>query len=475
MVTLSPYPQLPSMVESTAKKTTEKVPVKLKECYIKAGQAHIFKWIDELDTEQLAKFLKQLESIDIEQVMIDFKKAKESATEMTGRVQPSPLKTEDMIMGSCEEFRDAGLKAIKEGTVAVLTLAGGQGTRLGSSDPKGCYNIGLPSGMSLFELQATRLKSLLKLAKADKLPWYIMTSEATHKKTIEFFKKHDYFGLPMDTIKFFNQGELPAIDDDGRLLMKEKWSLAMSPNGNGGIYSALKKEEILKDFKKKGIKYVHMYCVDNALVKIGDPNFIGGCILKGADCAAKTIKKVEANESVGVFCRRQDGKLMVAEYSELDSNVAGQTDRDGNLLLNQANIANHFFTLPFLEKCAKYNLPVHLARKAIPSIDEQGKNLKTAPMGFKLECFIFDVFEMGEKPLVYQGKREEEFAPLKNAPGSERDGPEQSRRMLLELHGSWLKAAGAIVEGKVEISPLISYGGEGLGAWKDKKVTGLLK
>jgi UDP-N-acetylglucosamine/UDP-N-acetylgalactosamine diphosphorylase len=213
-----------------------------------------------------------------------------------------------------------------------------------------------------------------------------------------------------------------------------------------------------------------MYCVDNALVRVADPKFIGACIGAGTDCAAKTILKTDPTEPVGIFCRRKDGKLIVGEYSELDSHVASQVDKDGKLIYNQANIANHFFTVDFLEKISKgKSLSMHLAHKKIPTVG--GETM----MGFKMEAFIFDVFEWAEKPVVYQGERWEEFAPLKNASGAKTDSPECCRKMLLDLHAKWLTKAGAKIEGAVEISPLISYAGEGLEKWKGKTVTGNLK
>ncbi|PJF16804.1 UDP-N-acetylglucosamine diphosphorylase [Paramicrosporidium saccamoebae] len=452
---------------------TSEIPSALRDKYVKAGQEHIFRWIDSLDSSELARFLAQLETFDIEQVMKDFKASKDAAKEMTSRLQPAPLQATDVIHDDDHgKFWTIGLSAIKRGKVAVVTLAGGQGTRLGSSAPKGCFNIGLPSQMSLFEMQALRLRKLIKLADAKELLWYIMTSAATHKATVDFFTTNNFFGLGEGGVKFFKQGELPALTEEGKIILKDKESLALSPNGNGGIYAALKEEGVLAELKTAGVEFVHMYCVDNALVRIGDPTFIGACIEKGTDCAAKTIKKTDPSESVGVFCRRQDGKMAVAEYSEFDANMAEKTDRDGNLVFNHANIANHFFSIPFLEKCANLSLPTHLARKKIPSIDEAGNPIKTALMGMKLEKFIFDVFEHGEKPVVYQGDRDQEFSPLKNAAGADCDSPDHCRKAVLDLHGKWLIQAGAIVEGEVEISPLISYGGEGLEAWKGKKVSG---
>lgn len=471
------------------KSTNNLVPPRLRERFQKAGQDHIFQWVGELSKEELSSFLKQLEAVDIEWLLQSFNSAREAALGMTTTscLQPTPLRNDDIIQAKVEVDWELGIRTIKEGKLGVITLAGGQGTRLGSTAPKGCYDIGLPSGSSLFELQALRIRKLASLAEVSQIPWYIMTSEATHMETVNFFKAKDYFGLKETSVRFFKQGELPALTEDGKLILKSKGSLALSPNGNGGVYSALLKEGILKELKEKNIEYLHMYCVDNLLVRPGDPSFIGACLKAKTDCGAKSIIKKDPKESVGIFCRRQsDGKIIVAEYSELDPSIAAQMDPKGgeNLLYNQANIANHFFTLKFLQKVAESPLIIHLARKKIPSIDKEGRRRgveeSSSPplMGFKMEFFIFDVFEQAERAIVYQGERSEEFAPLKNAPGAEYDSPDYCREMLLNLHSKWLLQAGAQLNGKVELSPLLSFSGEGLESFKGKVVaatTGYLK
>lgn len=454
------------------------VPRSLRAKFERAGQPHVFSFVDSMSPEQFTAFMRQLESFDVDRLLKSLSVALKSMGNTAERAQLGPLRAEDLIIPGEEKSRvwDIGIDAIKLGKVAVVTLAGGQGTRLGSSQPKGCYNIGLPSNLSLFELQAQRLLRLANIAKVDGIPWYVMTSGATHEETMAFFRQHNFFGIPESYLMFFKQGELPAVTREGKLILKEKHSLAMSPNGNGGIYPALLKERVIDDMKMRGIDYIHMYCVDNALVRVADPYFMGSCIMRGTDCAAKSILKTDPAESVGIFCRRKDGKVIVAEYSELDPSLSGQVDANGKLLFNQANIANHFFTLPFLEAVANdAALPYHLALKKIPSIDEEGNAMSTPIMGFKLEAFIFDVFEKAKKPIIYQGIREEEFAPLKNAPGADRDTPEYCRQLLLDLHATWLKNAGAIVEGPVEICPLLSYSGEGLERFKGQRVYGYLK
>lgn len=367
-----------------------------------------------------------------------------------------------------------GMEALQKGECSIVTLAGGQGTRLGSSAPKGCYKIGLPSGSSLFQIQAERVLKIEKLVgMKTTLSWYIMTSAPTHNLTVEFFEENKYFGLKKEQVIFFQQGLLPAFDMEGKILMTSRGKISVAPDGNGGIYKALKREGILEDMKNKGIKYVHMYCVDNCLVKVGDPAFIGACINSGTDCAAKCVEKTEPSESVGVFCKNANDKLIVAEYSELDTETAQAADPNtGRLLFGEANIANHFFTVDFLNKLTvELSLPYHIARKKIPTINPISGEVGTTA-GVKLEAFIFDVFDRAEKPMLFRVPRFDEFAPLKNAPGAPKDSPEYCSDLLFSLHRKYLAEAGAIVDadGKYELSASLTYEGEGLESFNGKEI-----
>lgn len=473
------------MVSATS---TATAPSELIQRYRNAGQEHLFRHWDDLSPLERDRFKAQLEAVDVDAVLKEYQAAKRLARQGASSACPSkPLPLDPSQIVTTDDDYDLGLQVVRGRRLAVVTLAGGQGTRLGSADPKGCYRIGLPSGASLFELQAGRLRKLASLAGTDRaIPWYIMTSNATHARTEAFFREHNYFGLPVDSVHFFRQAELPAISEEGHLFLANKCSLALSPNGNGGIYAALKTEGILQAMRSSGIQYVHMFCVDNALVRPADPFFVGACVAKGTDCGIKSIVKVDPKESVGVLCRQPHGtgksndRMMVAEYSELDPEWAAMRDASGReLLLNQANIANHFFTMDFLERvCREASLPAHLAHKKIPSIDpDTGEPLAKAPMGYKLEYFIFDVLSWAERPLVFQGERSKEFAPLKNAPGALTDSPDYCVRMVCDLHRRWLTAAGAqVADGApVEISPALSYAGEGLQAFKGQIVSGYLQ
>lgn len=451
--------------------------IALREIYTKADQGHLFSFWDQLNDEQKTNLLIKLNSIDVNHANKIFLEANSNKDHHHHSLQLEPLPKDIIESTICydekpnsniELYRYIGMNALSHNKVAVILLAGGQGTRLGSSEPKGCFDINLPSKKSLFQLQAERIVKLQQLSSGI-IPWYIMTSAATRKATKTFFEHHDFFGLNRENITFFDQGSIPAFSDKGKILLESKDNPVLSPNGNGGIYVALQKEGILEDLKVRGIDYVHVYCVDNCMVKVADPVFIGYCISRHSDCGIKVIPKSFAEESVGIICKR-NGKFTAVEYSEKPPHLATQRDESGSLLFNAANIANHFFTTEFLKRMNKMSpeMKYHIARKKISHMCPQtGDIIKPEmPNGIKLELFIFDVIPFAKNFAVLEVSREDEFSPLKNAVGE--NSPITSRRDLLAQGKRWVKKAGAIVGDSVdvEISPLTSYEGEGLEAFK---------
>lgn len=369
-----------------------------------------------------------------------------------------------------ENYRNRGLEEVSKGHVGVLLMAGGQGTRLGVNYPKGMYSVGLPSGKTLFQIQAERIRRLQTLAerktgKYGSIPWYIMTSGRTHEETREFLQKHQYFGLDKDNVILFEQGLLPCFSYDGKIILDQNNVVSMAPDGNGGIYKALRLNGILDDMNQRGVKYVHAHSVDNILVKVADPVFVGYCLEKGADCGAKVVRKASPTEAVGVVCKVA-GHYQVVEYSEITEETAKKSNHRGDLLFNAGNICNHFFTVDFLGEVAKKHetsMKVHVAKKKIPFVDDKGvRHCPKSPNGIKIEKFVFDVFQFTDNFVTWEVPRYTEFSALKNPDEAGRDCPSTARRDILNLHKILVENAGGLVYGEIEISPLLSYSGEDL-------------
>ncbi|CAG9860067.1 unnamed protein product [Phyllotreta striolata] len=442
-------------------------------------QQHLLKFWKDLSAKEQELFSSQLKTIDFEEALGAYQKAQsyshEGIKKLDDHMKPVPSHKFEAELEISEEtlegYRNEGLKQISQGRVAVILLAGGQGTRLGVTYPKGMFPLDLPSGKTLFQIQAERIRRIQKIAEEKfgqfgKICWFIMTSSATHESTERYLEKHEYFGLDREDVHLFQQGVLPCFTFDGKIILDEKYSVALAPDGNGGIYKALRKNNMLDFMKRKGIKYVHVYSVDNILVKVADPCFIGYCVKKKADCGAKVIRKEHPNEALGVVCD-VNGKFQVVEYSEITEKTAGLRDDDGLLVFRAGSICNHFFTTEFLDKAAnsyEASLRPHIAKKKIPYIDERGcKVTPTSPNGIKIEKFIFDVFEFSENFVSWEVPRHVEFSPLKNCENSRVDCPSTCRNDLYRLHKEYVEQAGGIVScEELEISPLLSYAGENL-------------
>ncbi|XP_029646557.1 UDP-N-acetylhexosamine pyrophosphorylase [Octopus sinensis] len=456
----------------------------------KYGQEHLVKFWNELSKAEQNSYLEELKKLNLEEITGYFKNAQETLKAACNKIddllQPLPSDVYGSFQNSSPEqlakYYEKGLKLIAENKLCVLLLAGGQGTRLGVKYPKGMYNVGLPSGKTLYQLQAERILKLQKLAGNNcSIPWYIMTSDHTKESTELFFEKHGYFGLKKENVVIFQQFLLPCLTFGGKIINNAKNGLAMAPDGNGGLYKALREHGVLQNMKSRGIQYIHAYCVDNILVKMADPIFMAYCVDKKADCGAKVVKKAFPTEPVGVVCK-VDGKFQVVEYSEITTSTAEKQDKNGQLLFNAGNICNHFFTLGFLDAVCNENeseLKHHIAKKKIGFIDEKGEFVQPSePNGIKMEKFVFDVFKFSKNFAVWEVVREDEFSPLKNADGKPKDTPTTCRLALQNLHCRYIVNAGGTVklpDGSsfcenddiqntpvCEISPLVSYAGEGL-------------
>ncbi|ORY87760.1 nucleotide-diphospho-sugar transferase [Protomyces lactucae-debilis] len=459
----------------------------IRKVYDEAGQGHVFQFWEQLDKKQQSGLYDQACLIDPAHSNGIFTEATKSSEEQeeAGALQPLPKDTFTVLKDEGEAdikcWYESGLQLIAQGKVAAIVMAGGQGTRLGSSEPKGCFDIGLPSKKSLFQLQAERIARLRQLARRhaelDALPplyWYIMTSQPTRGATMAFFQTHNYFGLDPDQVKFFDQGTLPCFDMDGKILLDRQDLIAESPDGNGGLYKALVTGGIVEHAEKHSVEHFHVYCVDNCLIKVADPLFIGWAADKDFQIATKSVEKKDPSESVGLIVA-QGSKPSVVEYSEIEESLTKEKDASGSLKYRAANIVQHYFNRTLIEFAAAWSmdLPHHVAKKKIVHVNANGETEKpSSPNGIKLEQFVFDVFDHCslEKFGCLEVSREDEFSPLKNPSGD--DSPASSKRALMQQGARWIRAAGGVTEDDgsengaigVEVSPLISYAGEGLSA-----------
>ena len=398
----------------------------------KYGQSHLLNNYDKLSEAKQKELLGQIENIDFELVNNLYKNADKidtSGDEITHMDYSDKYKLNDKY----KEYEEIGKKAIRAGKLAV-TMAGGQGTRLGFDGPKGAYDIGLDSHKSLFELLCDNLKEGEKKY-GVRIPWFIMTSEENNEQTIEFFQKHKFFGYQKDkNIFFFKQGELPMVDTEGKILLNENGIIKLAANGHGGIYEALVKNNMIKKMRELGIEWIFIGGVDNCLAKMVDPLFVGMAIDKKVTVACKSVVKDNPHEKVGVFCKR-NGRPSVIEYSEITNEMAEAVDENGEVLYGESNLLCNLFNIDAVERMGSLPLPYHIAYKKAKYMNEKGEIVTPdSPNAYKFESFLFDTFGTLDEMLVLRVKREEEFAPVKNADSAGVDCPMTARKLYEDFH-----------------------------------------
>ena len=346
-----------------------------------------------------------------------------------GKITPLAAMQLSEIRAKETEFRKLGLDAIRRGKVGAVLLAGGMGTRLGSEDPKGMYNIGVTKDVYIFQRLIENLLEVVKEAGVW-IPLYVMTSDENHEATTSFLREHDYFGYQSESITFFMQEMAPACDYQGKVYLEEKWKLSTSPNGNGGWYSSMYKWGIAQKAIADGVEWLNVFSVDNVLQRIADPCFVGAVLASGCVAGSKVVRKCAPDEKVGVMCL-EDGKPSIVEYYELTEDLMNAKDANGDPAYYFGVILNYLFRVADLEKIREKNLPLHIVEKKIPYLDEEGKKIKPeAPNGYKFEQLVLDMIHELDSCLPFEVERNKEFAPIKNATGV--DSVESARALCRE-------------------------------------------
>jgi UDP-N-acetylglucosamine/UDP-N-acetylgalactosamine diphosphorylase len=429
----------------------------------KHKQEQILTFWNELDSEQQIRLLEQVKNLNFTKIdnwIADFVK-KEPSVEINTDFEPvSFYKSEPESSEQQAKYEKAvklGKSLISQGKVGAFVVAGGQGTRLGFDGPKGNFQISPVRKKTLFQIFAENISAVSSKYKTS-CPWYIMTSPLNHEQTVEIFQSNNYYGLEKDNIFIFQQGTLPNFSLEGKILLSEKEKIACSPDGHGGCIRALYKSGALKDMRNRGIEYISYWQVDNPLINIFDPLFIGLHVLDEAEMSSKALKKTGPKEKLGNFCL-VDGKVNIIEYSDLPEELAIKRNPDNSLVFGLGSIAIHIINRSFLEKFASkdISLPLHRAVKNIPHLDNNGQNIESK--GIKLESFIFDAIPLASRSIVFETIRSEEFAPVKNATGV--DSAESTHQMMIDRAVAWLESVGVEIPRKsdgsadctIEIAP----------------------
>ncbi len=449
------------------------------------NQQHVLRFWGDLDSSGQQRLGRQLAEIDLDQIASLFQGEVDQPdwSALARKAEPPPaMRLADRIAGggggigvTPAQAVERGLAALKGGEVGVLLVAGGQGSRLGFDQPKGMYPIGPISRHTLLQVHLEKALALGERYGAP-APVYIMTSPITHDEQVAFLAQHNRFGLAEDDVFFFCQGTMPALDAaSGALLLADKDSLFLSPDGHGGCVAALAKSGAIDHMRRRGVKHLFYLQVDNPMVPVGDAELIGYHLLAGSELTSMAVAKQDPHDKLGNFCMI-DGQMHVIEYSDMPDEVAEQRDADGGLRFWAGSIAVHVFGVAFLERmlAERDALPFHIAHKKVPHLDDSGHLVTPCePNALKFERFIFDLLPKAQNPIVVEYAEEEVFAPLKNAPGAPKDTEVYVQQLLLAQHRRWLEAAGARVAAgvDVEISPLYAFDAAGVAARTSPGVT----
>jgi UDP-N-acetylglucosamine/UDP-N-acetylgalactosamine diphosphorylase len=430
----------------------------LKNVLKRYGQTHLLASWDRLDPARQENLLAQISQLDLPQIdrWRSHYVLNSNLTQLPANLAPAPSYAPQPADGpqrrKYEQARRLGENLISQGKVAAFVVAGGQGTRLGFDGPKGNLPISPVKNKTLFQIFAESISAASEKYNAS-CPWYVMTSPLNHAQTLAVFSANNYYGLNKNDVFIFQQGTLPNFSLDGKILLADADAIACSPDGHGGSLRALYNSGALDDMKKRGVEFISYWQVDNPLVNILDPLFIGLHALDCAEMSSKALIKTGPFEKVGNFCLA-NGKVTVIEYSDLPNELAQKKNPDGSLVFELGSIGIHIISAAFVHRLNKdgFALPLHRAIKKIPYIDDKGNRIEpTQPNGIKLESFVFDALPLASKSIILQAIRSEEFAPAKNATGI--DSAETTKQMMIARAADWLESAGVPVPRKPDGSP----------------------
>ncbi|MGQ0637112.1 MAG: UTP--glucose-1-phosphate uridylyltransferase [Planctomycetaceae bacterium] len=439
-------------------------------------QEHLLRFHDQLSPDERGELEAQLQQVDFDllaQLVREDASGEPPAKKARRAVPPAALvrvAREAAENAQWQRATLAGEAMLRAGRLGVILVAGGEATRLGAPYPKGMFPIGPVSRKTLFQVLAEQLLARSRRAGAP-IPYYVMTSDATHEATTTFFREHDYFGLPPDDVFFFRQGNMPAVDrQSGRVLLAEPHRLAWNPDGHGGIVSALMRSGALDDMRARGVERLYYHQVDNPLARVCDPAFLGFHAERGAEVSTKVVAKLGPAEKMGVLVDI-DGTTQIIEYSDLPDDVAALRDESGELRFWAGSTAIHIFDRALFDRLARKGgeLPFHRAIKKVPYLDDTGRRVEPEQENaLKFERFIFDVLPLANKSLVVEVRREDEFCPLKNKSGD--FSPPFVQAAMSRQYAGWLRAAGVDVPDglPVEISPLYALDADELAGKIDR-------
>ncbi len=445
------------------------------------GQQHLLRWWPELTVDQQDCLLQQISAVDFEVIQKVWQQSQMPAAEASETSDQSGICRADLAAAPksvvCQPVTDEdraqrlaaaqlGDQLLRDGNIAVITVAGGQGSRLGFEHPKGMYKIGPATDRTLFQIFAEQIQAR-KRRHGGEIPWLIMTSSATHNETQEFFEANSYFGLDSKTVFLFQQGSMPAVDAaTGKLLMSDKCNLCLSPDGHGGLVTALKSSGLLDKMAAMNVAHFFYHQVDNPTVIMCDPELLGLHHQHQSQLSTNVVRKVDPMERMGVLVD-MNGQIEIIEYSELNEEQASREDESGQWIFWAGNTAIHVFARSFFEELTNEgcHLELHLASKKVSHIGDDGLLYEpSAPNAYKFERFIFDALPLAKNALIVEGNRDREFNPVKNAAGS--DSPATARAAMTRIYREWAESAGLQIDddSRLEISPLSALDAEQLKA-----------